>query len=441
MDLKDIFKIIGDGPDNEGSMRLRETLETLRVRLESDATDVSEGEIIEGVRKQFELVSSSDFLDEASWLMKALHFTTEPISTEEIQTAWETYQLGHRDIQSFGYDEWPILEGIADWYIQHLKDPESDDSTMVRRSLAVKEYLVQQIRGSEADSEYEDILAGNGLSILYGYCGLKHFERAKFYAQLLQMEHKAGRLSDEDYAEVTENYEYILRVENKPESDRDQVIKLLEDTVSDRERRIQQRDEEIQELEGLLREAEANLKKSHQADLVQAGKDLAQKFGLYWPKLHPDTRKHLELGYVFAQDLLRHSYTFVIPWALFKAVNTELEHRLFQPHTCLERSILERNKNRGTTLVRLLIQYASHAPFIADSDRRAIQLALGTLGGEVRVLSHRDVSRLKIMNDHRNWCEHPDQLNHYSRAKLENYLKDVWSNNWLVEYLRKLAAS
>ena len=434
MDLKDIFEIIGDGPDNEGSMRLRETLETLRVRLESDATDVSEGEIIEGVRKQFELVSSSDFLDEASWLMKALHFTTEPISTEEIQTAWEKYQLGHRDIQPFGYDEWPILEGIAGWYIQHLKDPESEDSIMVRRALAVKEYLVQQIRGREADSEYEDILAGNGLSILYGYCGLKHFERAKFYAQLLQMEYKAGRLSDEDYAEVTENYEYILRVENKPESDRDQVIKLLDDTVSDRDRKIQ-------ELENRLKEAEAVAEKSHQAELEQARKNLAKKFGLQWSKVQPDTKKHLELGYVFAQDPLLHSYTFVVPWALFKAVNTELEYRLFQPHTCLERSILERNKNRGTTLVRLLIQYASHAPFIADSDRGAIKLALGTLGGEARVLSHRDVPRLKIMNDHRNWCEHPDNRNHYSRAKLENYLKEVWSNNWLVEYLRKLADS
>src|SRR5437899_1124819 len=120
--------------DDDNSAKLRQDLDMLRMRINTNPANVSQGEIVQGIRMSFIIESCSDYLEQAGWLMQALKFTTDQIDISQIQTAWDKFQSEHSDVVPFDRNEWPELEGIAAWYFDHREDPNCDEQAMVARS-------------------------------------------------------------------------------------------------------------------------------------------------------------------------------------------------------------------------------------------------------------------------------------------------------------------
>jgi len=428
MDLGDILKGVAEDPeDQRRNKQLVDDLCTLKDRLAKDLANVSDGEIVGGIRKQFDLMLSSDFLDEASWLMDSLSFTRSDIRHDEISIAWEMFQKNQGSISELRLDEYPILEGIAHWYFDHRHDQDREENTMVVRSLAVYEYLVQQLRGHEAVPEFEDILAGDGISILYLYCGLELYERAKFYGQLLDMEYRAGRLASEEYELVQQAFATIRHKEITERADRDQIYRLQWDTIVDR-------DQKLQEFERKLGEITARV--SSQADIDGARERISKKLGSTWQRLHAETKKHLAVADAFSQEPLSRQHPDIPPCYFFKALNAELHACLFKPGGTLEAGVLSRLKVYSP--VALLIEFDRNTT-LEKADTSDIQEALDTVGGKGRVCSRINIEQLKHLRDHRNRIEHPEQRRKvYSEEQLHELLRTIWTNDWLVSFLRRL---
>ncbi len=181
--------------------------------------------------------------------MDALSFTRTRIPTEQIPNAWDAFQRRTGDIRPFSLDEYPILEAMAQWYFEHREDGGFDEREMVAHSLAVYEYLLLLLGGLEGTPEYEGLLSGIGPTVVYLYCGIGQLERAKFYAQLLEREYKAGRLPEEDYLQVMKFYEEIVIREHggslaAVKEDLHKINRLCWDTIADRDRRIDRLTEE-----------------------------------------------------------------------------------------------------------------------------------------------------------------------------------------------------
>ncbi|MSR25233.1 MAG: hypothetical protein EXR96_09135 [Nitrospiraceae bacterium] len=218
MTLRDVMQSTQNDPnwdrrrqdEEREQQRLRQELEALKERIQYSPASVPDFEILEGVRKQFNLTLSSDFLEEAPWLMEALSFTRMAISPDRIHEAWGKFQDEMERFSGFVLDEFQILEGIAEWYFHHKDDATRIESEMIARALAVYEQLLLLVRGREAESDFEGLLSGIGLTVYFSYCGLGNFERAKFYFHLLESEFKNGRLSEEDYLKVLNFYGQIL---------------------------------------------------------------------------------------------------------------------------------------------------------------------------------------------------------------------------------------
>ncbi|MBH0202791.1 MAG: hypothetical protein HP496_10980 [Nitrospira sp.] len=207
MDWKDLLGQLGEDPEEvKHRQELKQKLEGLRLRLSDISEPVKDAEIVEAIQVRFKLVSDSDFLDETAWLMDALSFTRAPIASDMIQEVWQDFQKAN-DLPHLSLGDYPILEGMANWYFEHRQDPGRDETAMVRRSLALYEYLLAHVRGHESASEYEHLLSGICPRVVDLYCELHMYDRAKFYIQLLVMERKSDRLSEEDYLEVMKAYE------------------------------------------------------------------------------------------------------------------------------------------------------------------------------------------------------------------------------------------
>ncbi len=411
--------------------KLRQSLNSLKQRFETDPTEVSLDEIFQdGMGNCFELNSSSDFLDDTPWLITALPFTSRPICNEEIPIAWERFLKDEVSEESIAFlrSHWPILECIAGWYVSHLNETGHDDNEMVRRALAVFEYLIQFLYGAGLEACYSEILTGNGLTILYGYCGSKDFERAKFYAQLLRMEYLAGQLDAEDYHEVKSNYDHILTLENEDRESNSKILALQWQTISDRERRIE-------ELEDRLKQVIR--RKKDQVDLEKAEKELKVKFGSTWNALVADTKKQLSLALAFAHPSISKEHPIVTPWSLLKAVNSELFGKLFEPHGPLDKGML--GEENGTSPVALLINYRSlrlAAKYPGTNSR--IKDALRSIGGDGRILTFDDLKCLKFLRCNRNKAEHPDPAHPYTETDMQKLLRDVWHNDRLPNWLKRI---
>ena len=408
--------------------KLRQSLNLLKQQLEADPTEVSLDEIIqEGMGNCFELNSSSDFLDDTPWLIKALPFSSRPICNEEIPDAWERFlkdELSEKSICFLRY-RWPILECIAGWYLSHLHEAGYDENDMVRRALAVFEYLIQILYVGESEECYREILTGNGLTILSGYCRLKDFERAKFYAELLRTEYLADRLNSEDYDQVKTIYDCILEFEHEDRASINKILELQWQTISAREKRIE-------ELENRLNQIIKQ--ESNKVDLGTAEKELKDKFGSTWMALYADTRKQLTLATAFAHQSISNEYPFVTPCCLFKALNSELSAKLFVPHGPLDKELL--NKKNGCSEVMLLVNYG-YSLFAMESEINSlIENALIVIGGKDQILTSQDLKHLDFLRKERNKAEHPKRP--YARNDLQTLLRDVWRKDWLSNWLKRI---
>ncbi|MDT7042669.1 hypothetical protein [Candidatus Nitronereus thalassa] len=429
MSLDDILKII-EGENEEEISKIRKSLDHLRRRLEVDPAGVSQEDVIEGIINRFGLVGTSDFLEDSPWLIKALHFTSRPISNEQIRSAWEDFFIEEAEESHIILDDYPILESIAWWYFLHRNDPALDgEENMIRRALAVFEALVLAVRGYEGEADYEDVLSGNGLTILHLYFyGLKDFERAKFYAQLLEMEYRACRMVLEDYLQVRDVYEKLVKKEKEKHTTIDTLFLLQWDTIAAREREIRELDKKFKQL---LKE------RREQIDLKGAEFELRETYGATWNELHDETKKQIILASAFIKSTLANKHPFVIPWTIFKAINSELLMRLFEPIGLLKNDIL--NYENGTSPASLLIKFrmleiGSRAPDV-DS---LIRNALNSIGGQDKILSFDDLEHLKFLRKHRNSAEHGTRRP-YTDTDMKKLARDVWESGWLLNWLKRLS--
>ena len=300
---------------------------------------------------------------------------------------------------------------------------------MVRRALAVFEYLIQFLYGAGPEDCYSEVLTGNGLTILYGYYGLKDFDRAKFYAQLLRMEYIAGRLDSEDYSDVKKAYDHILKLEYEDRESNSKILALQWQTISDREKRIE-------ELENHLNQVIR--RKRNQVDLQKAQEELKVKFGSTWNALDAETQKQLILALAFSHPPISNEHPFVTPWSLFKAINSELLVKLFEPHGPLTANML--SEENGTSPVTLLINYRRRKFEVeAPETHSLIKNALMILGGKDEILTFDDLKCLESLRRNRNEAEHPDPKRLYRESNMQKLLRDViWHKNWLPNWLKRI---
>lgn len=322
---------------------------------------------------------------------------------------------------------WPILEGLAGWYISHLHETGYDENDMVRRALAVFEYLLQFLYGTELEEYlYREILTENGLAIIYGYCGLKDFERAKFYAQLLRMEYLAGRLDPEGYCQVKKMYGHILKLENEDRESNSKILALQWQTISDREKRIEELEKRLNQI---------IKQESNKVDLRRAEKELKEKFGSTWPALHTETKNQLALATAFAHPSISNEHPSVTPCFLFKALNSELSAKFFMPYGPLDKEKLL-NEQNGRSEVMLLINYGRGGFAMEPETNSLIENALEVIGGKYQILTSQDLKHLDFLRKERNKAEHPKRP--YTKNELQKLLQDVWCKNWLPNWFKRI---
>ena len=317
-----------------------------------------------------------------------------------------------------------MLEGIAWWYFLYRNEAGYNEDDMVRRALGIFEYLIPFFYGHEEEYDKE-IFPANGLNIFYGYFGLKHFEKAKFYAQCLQIAYLADRLDSEDYYQVKKMYGYILKLENEDRESNNKILELQWQTISDREKRIEELEKRLHQI---------IKQESDKVDLGKAEKELKEKFGSTWPALHAETRNQLVLATAFAHPSISNEYPFVTPCCLFKALNSELSAKLFVPHGPLDKELL--NKKNGCSEVMLLVNYG-YSLFAMESEINSlIENALIVIGGKDQILTSQDLKHLDFLRKERNKAEHPKRP--YARNDLQTLLRDVWRKDWLSNWLKRI---
>lgn len=90
--------------------------------------------------------------------------------------------------------------------------------------------------------------------------------------------------------------------------------------------------------------------------------------------------------------------------------------------------------------VGLLIDYHDKKS-LPPSERKAVRDALKKAGCTPKFLSDDTVKKLSLLRKHRNQVQHPEDHPPYDQTCLEELLREVWGNNWIVGFLGKLHAN
>jgi|CXWL01.1.fsa_nt_gi hypothetical protein len=428
MDLKDLIGSLMDDPEKTKMQNEREAkLEALRVRLNETPEAVTDAEIMNGIRVRFDLVLAGDFLDEAAWLMEALSFTHTDIVHDKIPTAWDAFQNRATDLCPLSLDEYPILESMAQWYFEHCNDEGRDEDHMVVHSLAMYEYLFAQVRGLEASPEYENILAGNGPAVVYLYCGLGLYDRAKFYIQLLESEHKAGRLQEDDYLSVMRAYELLLLKERgtaitNVENELHRITRLCWDTITARDRQVEVLAEENARLvEKLARD-------SNPALFARGRERLSEVFGSSWERLAPNTRRFIELAEVFTHEPFENSWPGGLPTYTYLAVKSELLNLLGRHWAQGDSQTLCK-----TDPITLLLDFDKRK--LSPEDRQSMGRVMRNAFRGKLTLNEYNVKMLTLLKDHRNQAQHPEGSPSYSADRFTLFQQKLWASKWLIRFL------
>jgi len=82
----------------------------------------------------------------------------------------------------------------------------------------------------------------------------------------------------------------------------------------------------------------------------------------------------------------------------------------------------------------MLIDYAGKT-LRNPADRKDIREALATAACKPGFLSEDYVRKLKRLCEHRDQAQHPEDNPPYDKARFEELLQEVWTSNWLVNFL------
>ncbi len=352
---------------------------------------VSDQEVLSGIEQR---ISCRGFLDDADWLMEALKFTQKPVPTvpAEIQGAWDRY-LDAADSR-LSYHDYPVLAGMADWYYER-----SDDRDMAARAVSVYEYLFSAVHDRTVEFEPSDYVR----RMIRLWRQLKNFSRAKFLVQWSEERYHAGLLSHEEYLDLARIWAELVVEERgadltECEKDLNNILRIAWDTVSDRDRKIEEfSDRSLRLSEEIARARDATYP-------LAARRRLEAKFGITWTKLHETTRRELELGETYSHSPYSDHSPGVVPTACFQAVKAELMARVFEPYGRRNPALLARIRDSGANPVKMLIDYAGKT----STDRKDIREALAGAACKQGFLSKDYVRKLKRLCDHRDQAQHPE---------------------------------
>lgn len=401
--------------------------ERFRAKLRDDPMSVSDQEVMSGIAQRFALRSDSDFLDDADWLMEALKFTKEPAPTDhaEIQDAWDRY-LAAADSGLTYHD--PPVHAMADWYYER-----SDDRDMAARAVSVYEYLFSAVH-DDRPVEFEP--SDNVPRMIQLWKQLKNFSRAKYLVQWSEDRYRAGLLSHEERLDLARIWAELVVEERgddltECEKDLNKILRIAWDTISHRDRKIEEfSDRSLRLSEEIARAKDATYPQA-------ARRRIEAKFGITWTKLHETTRRELELGETYSHSPYSDHSPGVVPTAFFQAVKAELMARVFEPYGRKNQALLARIRDSGANPVRMLIAYAGKT-LRNPADRKDIREALATAACKPGFLSEDYVRKLKRLCEHRDQAQHPEDNPPYDKACFEELLQEVWTSNWLVNFLGAL---
>jgi hypothetical protein len=364
-----LFDILSSLPNDSSDSHRREDLEAelrrLRASLEKHPMNVSEKDILGGIEQKFGMECGGDFLDDADWLLEALKFTKEPIPTApaEIQGIWERYLDAANS--RLTYHEYPIIQGIADWYYG-----KSDDLDMAARAVSVYEYLFSAVHDRTVEFEPSDYVR----RMIQLWKQLKNFSRAKFLIQWAEERYHARLFSHEEYLDLARIWGELVVEERgddltEGEENLNKILRMAWDTIPHRDRRI------LELSERNLRLSE-EIARARDATYPQvARRRLETKFGTIWTKLHETTRRELELAETYSHLPYSTHSPGVVPTAFFQAVKAELMARVFEPYGLRNPALLACIRDSGANPVKTLIDYARKA-LRNPTDRKTIREAL-----------------------------------------------------------------
>jgi len=294
------------------------------------------------------------------------------------------------------------------------------------------EYLLAHVHGHESDSEYEHLFSGIGPRVVDLYCELRMYDRAKFYIQLLVMERKSDRLSEEDYLEVMKAYELLLIKERggastTVEKELHKINRLCWDTISARDRRINVVEQEKADLlDKLARGANPAL-------FVEVTKRLSGEFGLVWEKLHADTRRFLEIADVFTQEPFVNSWPGGGATCAYLALKSELLHR-FSP--CLRGSLSEALKKVRGDPIKLLLTFGNDKRrLLTQEERKAIKSAVRSGFSDRFELTEHVRSVIELLKTHKDNAQHPEGGYPYRIEHFAIFHQKIWASGWLRGFL------
>lgn len=428
MELEDLASHLPEDPEAEKHRNtLLAELSLLEDRLKG-STGVSDGEILDGLWNRFDLVCSTDCFTDTPWLVRNLSFTSLPISETDIPRAWRNFQA--RTGRELCRTDYPVLEALAYWYFDQREIESFGLNHMVAHAAAIYEYLIQELWGWQNDPEFSEVFKDSALNAFYLSYGLRLAERSKFLAQVLELEFQSGRLSLEDFEPVREMVQTINKIEKDKEEETNRVLKLHWDTINDRDRKIQQLESRLETLTS---------QHEYKMPVQQAGTELSAQFGNLWGRLEPQTRRYLALSHTFSQEPLSIVHPDVPAWALYRAINSELTHRLFKPRGLLDKTILDHLKVHSP--ISLLIEFQRNLSW-EPGIRAAISEALEHMGGQRHILADKNVRQLRSLRDHRNWSEHPvSRSRQYSQSDLVLFKSSLVKSAWVTGFLRLISSS
>jgi hypothetical protein len=427
MSLENIFTSII--PEDNDQPREKEACKRLIAKLDESPDNVTDSELLDGLGECWDC--EIPFPKICDRLMEALAFTKERVPTDpaEILHAWATYlkNCGAR----LSFHSYPILQGIAYWYEERSADP-----SMAVRAISVYEFLYRSYDYIIQEQGVEYFAKSYIPPLIQLWRQLKNFSRSKHLIQWMEDQYHAGYLRHEDYLNLMMTLEEIIIEERGTdvtdyERELIKILKITWDTISDRDRQIEKHREEA------LRFAE-QLACSKDETYPQAARNrLETRFGTLWNRLHQNTRRKLELVETYTQHPYSEHNPEVVPDALFLAIKNETLAQIFEPYGKSHSDIWPSLKNENP--VGLLIRYRKRD--LSRSVCVAVRDAIREAGCEPKFLSDDNVKKLCLLLRHRNQVQHFEEHPPYKISHLQELLKQVWNNFWIVNFLKKIHGS
>ena len=114
--------------------------------------------------------------------------------------------------------------------------------------------------------------------------------------------------------------------------------------------------------------------------------------------------------------------------------NRELSARVFEPYG-RENPDLMRQLGEEPPISLLIDYKCKDKESRSLLERHAVGSALDKARCKPELTSYNAVKKLKFLRWHRNQSQHPEGRHPYNQTRLEEFLREMWGGNWIVNFL------